>query len=599
MSIVRLVKTTIYGPIAAKDGVLEDLQSLGCMHVVDLAKKKTAAPGEGPTRSAREALAFLLTCRHRRRQSHQSAGFDPVAVELETLTVKAAIAELEDEKDSLNRRIADVQPWGEFQFRPLDDPARLRLWFYLVPHYQMDRVRRTDLAWKVVRRDNRHCHVVVLSDLEPEGMPVERIHIGDRSLSELERRLEEVELELEDLRARRAGLTRWCDLFAQSLDRLADLHELNQVRGRTLDQDPLFAIQGWTPQDQEADLRDFAERRRLALTFAEPASDEEPPTFLDNPPMLRGGQSLTSFYMTPGYWVWDPSSVVFFSFSIFFSMILSDAGYAAVLALGLAMFWRRLGRSDSGLRLRPLFATMVAASLLWGGLVGSYFGVAPEAGTPLAGLVALDLQDYGTMMRLSIGVGIVHLILAHLADAWRRRNSAAALAPCGWILIMLGAVALWAAHGAGPGGSASAAGAGYVVMGIGALGVLLFSAPQFSWGKRALRGLLALTRVTNAFGDVLSYLRLFALGLASASLALAFNNLATGVRDSVPGLGQLFALLVLLLGHALNFALGIVSGFVHGLRLNFIEFFNWSVTEEGKPFRAFERKEKRLWNPSP
>jgi len=164
---------------------------------------------------------------------------------------------------------------------------------------------------------------------------------------------------------------------------------------------------------------------------------------------------------------------------------------------------------------------------------------------------------------------------------------------------MLGAVALWAAHTTGESTETAAPAVGYVAMGTGAAGVLLFSAPQFSWGKRALRGLLALTRITNAFGDVLSYLRLFALGLASASLALAFNNLATGVQDSIPGLGQLFALLILLLGHALNFALGIVSGFVHGLRLNFIEFFNWSVTEEGKPFRAFERKEKRLWNPSP
>jgi V/A-type H+-transporting ATPase subunit I len=109
--------------------------------------------------------------------------------------------------------------------------------------------------------------------------------------------------------------------------------------------------------------------------------------------------------------------------------------------------------------------------------------------------------------------------------------------------------------------------------------------------KRLLAGLLSLTNVTKLFGDVLSYLRLFALGLASASLALTFNQLAAQVADALPGLGFFFSLLILLLGHALNLALSLMSGVVHGLRLNFIEFFNWGMSEEGYPFKAFIKKE--------
>ena len=108
---------------------------------------------------------------------------------------------------------------------------------------------------------------------------------------------------------------------------------------------------------------------------------------------------------------------------------------------------------------------------------------------------------------------------------------------------------------------------------------------------RLFDGLSSLTNITKMFGDVLSYLRLFALGLASASLAVTFNQLAGQVHDAVPGLGLLLSLLVLLLGHGINLGLGIVSGFVHGLRLNFIEFFNWGIEEEGPPFRAFAKKE--------
>jgi V/A-type H+-transporting ATPase subunit I len=108
---------------------------------------------------------------------------------------------------------------------------------------------------------------------------------------------------------------------------------------------------------------------------------------------------------------------------------------------------------------------------------------------------------------------------------------------------------------------------------------------------RLLDGLLGLTRVSAAFGDVLSYLRLFALGFAGSSLAAAFNQLAGMAGGAIPALGALPAVLVLLAGHALNFLLGVTGAVVHGLRLNYIEFFNWGLHGEGYPYRPFARKE--------
>ena len=120
--------------------------------------------------------------------------------------------------------------------------------------------------------------------------------------------------------------------------------------------------------------------------------------------------------------------------------------------------------------------------------------------------------------------------------------------------------------------------------------LLLFSVTEGPVWKRLLGGLQGLTRLSSAFGDTLSYLRLFALGLASASLALTFNDLAAQVGNAVPGVGFLLAILILLFGHAINLALGLSAGVIHGLRLNLIEFFNWSVTEEGYLFELFARK---------
>ena len=130
----------------------------------------------------------------------------------------------------------------------------------------------------------------------------------------------------------------------------------------------------------------------------------------------------------------------------------------------------------------------------------------------------------------------------------------------------------------------------------GALSVLFFSSlrPISTWNPvthalRLVDGLMQFTQVSKAFGDSLSYLRLFALGLASAQLAVTFNGLAsdafrTGVWEF------LLAILIVVIGHGINFLLAMMGGVVHGLRLNCIEFFNWSLSEEGYPFEPFRKK---------
>jgi len=587
MSIVPLSKVTVVGRLEDKAAALDDLQALGCLHLVSLHEEAEGAPGSTPPQP-REALRFIRDARPRRRQSHDDSRFDAQEVEQRALALQRQMRTLEDERDFLLHRIAVLEPWGEFAFPPPEEFPPLRLWFYEVPHYRMDAARATPLVWQVVGKDNRTSYVVVLSAEEPEGMPVPRTHTGSLSIACLRERLEAVEVELEDLQAARTALTRWYHLFRQNVNRLEDRADLAEAARHTRDDERLFALQGWAPTEALPALKAGAQRHRLALLAHAPVPGERPPTLLRNRPAVAGGQELVSFYMTPSYWVWDPSGIVFMSFAVFFAMILSDAGYALVLGLALALGWRRLGRFAAGRRLRLLFAALVGASAVWGVFIGSYFGVGPAEGSALGRLHLLDLADGAAMMRLSIAVGIAHLVLANLAEAWSRRRTWGMAAPGGWVLLIGGAAALWLGAVELPHAGLQAA--GIAAMGLGGALVLLFTGAGAPPGVRLLRGLLALTRVTNAFGDVLSYLRLFALGLASASLALAFNDLAAQVADA-PAFGKLAAALILLVGHSLNFALGIVSGFVHGLRLNFIEFFNWSIPEEGYPFRAFAKRE--------
>ncbi len=593
MSIVPLVKVTAYGLLGEKAEVLDELQEIGCLHLVPLEASAEAGEELAPSPQARQALKFLLASPQQRQQIHNPEKFDALEVQRRALEIQAGIQTLEDRRDFLRRRIADLEPWGEFHLPPRQDLAQQRLWFYIVPHYQMAKVAETDLIWQVVHRTNRFVYVVVLSEGPPTGMPVERTRTGYRPLSLLRRDLEEIESAIEEEQVERWRLTCWLNLFAGSVDRLEEQSERAFAARETFDDDPLFALQAWAPAESVERLRGYATEKGLALVVEAPGPDAAPPTLLRNPEPLQGGQSLVSFYMTPGYRLWDPSRIVYFSFALFFAMILSDAGYALLLGLPLLWKWRALSDTPARRGLRNLWGLLAGSSIAWGVMAGSYFGVAPSAGSALAAAKLFEVTDSATMMRFSIAIGLAHVALANAIDAWRRRRSWAALAPLGWLTALLGAGAWFL--GTGTGWEKAAATAGPWAMAAGGAAVLLFTGTEGSPLKRLLAGLMAIPRISNAFGDVLSYLRLFALGLASASLAMAFNGLAAQVADA-PAFGKLLQLLVLLFGHGLNFLLALVSGFVHGLRLNFIEFFNWSVPEEGIPFRAFAKKEAIKWS---
>ncbi len=588
MSIAPLKKVTFFGLLDEKEQVLADLQELGCVHLLPLRQSSDASEVSGPSPAIRKALKFLLSCPDRRHQILNPANFDALGVETRALHIQTRLQLLTNERDHIIHRIDQLVPWGDFYVPSPEDLGGFKVWLYIVPHYQVKTIYESDMVWKEINRDNRFRYVVIVAAKEPGNIPGHQVPIGDKSLSELKSRLEEVEVELEDLHAERVSLTRWLTLFIQSVNQLEDQAARDNAGQETFDSDPIFAVQGWAQQTMVPQLRSYSEKKRMALTIEDPGPEDQPPTLLENPKPVAGGQDLVSFYMTPSYSMWDPSSVVFFSFAVFFAMIMSDAGYSALLGIVLAGVWTRMGHSDTGRRLRTLFSVLVGASLLWGILTGGYFGISPPEGSMLASLQILDIRDADTMMPLSILIGAAHIIVANIGAAWVYRQTLRALAPIGWAVIIIGGCALWM----GTQGMASEmfANGGPWVMGSGLLLVLFFSSDTTNPLKRLLDGLVALTGLTKAFGDVLSYLRLFALGLASASLAIAFNDLAHQVAG-ISGFGMLLALVILILGHGINFVLAIMSGFVHGLRLNYIEFFNWGLPEEGTVFRAFAKKE--------
>ncbi|MCA9773810.1 MAG: hypothetical protein KC466_15440 [Myxococcales bacterium] len=600
MSVVSMRKATLLCADSSRNEALARLQELGCLHLIPF--RPPAEATEAPAGlDAYRAYRYLIACRERRRQVTDPRLFDRAAVERELLALQERERDLGDEHDFLAKRVEALEPWGDFQYPDEEGIGGQRLWFYIVPLYRLRLLQDRDLIWQIVRRDSRFAYVVVLAAEEPEGMPAPRTHTGSVALSTLRRRLEAIEVDLEDLQARRVSLTKWRHLFARALAEAESQAALVAAHGAAMTTEGLFALQGWIPADRVADLEAFAREHGHALLIEEPLPAEEPPTLLRNPEPVDAGATLVQFYATPGYRAWDPSVAVLVSFAIFFAMILGDAGYAAILGIALAFSWRSLATSATRRRVRNIFTAVVGCSFAYGVAAGNYFGITPPPGSFLGALRLFDGLDQDAMLRVSLWVGTVHIFAANLRTAWHLRGSARAFAALGWCAILVGAAGLWLAYDfGGPWMERRPVAIG--VLALGGAGIVLFSSRRTlswrrlrDWGYRLLDGTLALTGLSNAFGDVMSYMRLFALGLATTAMATTFNDLAMNVRQALPGIGILVAALVLAFGHGLNLLLGVMSGVVHGLRLNFLEFFRWGMDEEGYPFHPFEKKERPTW----
>jgi V/A-type H+-transporting ATPase subunit I len=447
-------------------------------------------------------------------------------------------------------------------------------------------------CWLVVHRDSRLSYVVVVADEEPVGIPAERTHAGARALSRLRERQEAVQIEIDEFEAQRARESRWCDLFGASLDRLEDAAARRAACGATHDDAPFFCITAWIAESSAQSVRQFAASRSLACLLRPPVAGEDPPTLLQNRGIAAFGEDLLRFYLVPGYGGWDPSRSIFWFFAAFVAVILADAGYAAVLAVGLAFLWRRLGRSAAGARGRSLAAAAVLASLAWGVLVGSYFGVAAEPGSLAARAALVPMGDPSAYVTLALSLGAAQIAFANLASAWHF-GGRDAIARLGWVALIGGGLSLWFSRPPAT-DLLSAPGAWACLAGWAAIAV--FSGGRRGVARRVADGALGIARTVGLFGDVLSYLRLFALAFAGASLASAFNELASRAASGAPGVGLLAGLAILVVGHAANLGLGVASALVHGLRLNLIEYLNWSIVGEGRPFQQFSCKEKQPWS---
>ena len=595
MSIIKQQKVTLFGLYKEKQRLLEGLQSLGCMHIIPLVPPPKEVEKIVSPRAEKvyKALKFLSRVESKRRQIHHKKNFDVDTLVDQTLNLQLKIRHATDKKALIEKRLIDIQPWGNINYPPEKTLAGYRFWYYIVPLAKRKLLNKVSVPWSIVHVDNKFAYTVLIAKNEPKSelMPVPRTHLGSLSKHELLNALEETELLLDELHSQRHGLTRFVYLLTVNIAEADDRAALANASQKVLEDPDLVAIQGWVPVDTLDQVHSFANELGIACLIEKPGKNETPPTLLKQPKSMSAAKDLAMFYQVPGYFGWDPSWLLFGSFSLFFAMILADAGYGLLLLAGILIYWKRLSSNPRAKAYRNLGLSLTICTVVYGMLVGSYFGITPHETSFLSQFHLLNVNNFDLMMKLSIIIGALHIGIANISMAYIYRHRRVALAKLGWLAVIYAGLVYWLAAGNQAGLMAS-----YSLFAIGGLAIVLFSSerPINKMSDHLLRildGLFSLKNLLNAFGDVLSYMRLFALGLASASLAITFNNLASNAYHSIAGGGLLIAILILLIGHALNLVLSLMSGVVHGLRLNYIEFYNWGQAEEGVAFQRFARKE--------
>lgn len=464
----------------------------------------------------------------------------------------------------------------------------------------------------------------------------------DAPLSELRKRQHQLRHEIHNTEHELKKYARYNQFLHHALiSKLNSYHLTSAEQAATPEMDSmLFVAAGWVPINKVAAVQQLA--AHLHVNAEEIAIEEQDaiPTYLENQGFGRMGEDLVHVYDTPSKEDKDPSLYVLFFFALFFSIIVGDAGYGLVLFL-VALYFRQKHKkiTKAGKRVLNLFFILCGFTIIWGALTTSFFGItfAPDSkvrqfsliswlaehkaayhfanndavahewitefpqlagkqdptdilmtaatppkhpgGTPVYEMLGKFTDNI--MMELALLIGCLHIIISFI------RNLNRNIAGIGWIAFIVGAYLYLPSYlgasslvnyafGIDP-TQAAQAGQWLMISGI----VFALGANVF---KHGLMGLLEAMNIIQIFADVMSYLRLYALGLAGSLVTATMIELASG-------LNVVLAALLLVTGHIVNIVLGIMGGVIHGLRLNFLEWYHHSFEGGGKRFNPLKKVE--------
>ena len=527
---------------------------------------------------------------------------------LEIKRLESDIREREEKIRTLRDRKMDFGHWEKVEF-PLSDLRKaesVRMDLGVMPKRWWDDFRKYIANETVgtyvepVSSDGKNQYLLLISNgedeklqevlrdsnfdavkLDSETSPAEQMKAFDREEEACRKEIEVLRGELKTL----------ADLHLDDLklyyESLANRDQLVQAKDKLLRTDYTSMIEGYIRTDSvDAFEQVVAESSPtgaydLALQAAD-KDDPQVPILLENSDLVRPFESIVSTYALPLYSELDPTPLMMPWFTIFFGMMLGDLAYGLILLIGTSLMLKFLNLSDKKKAVIRFFQILSIPTIIFGAIFGSFLGGV----IPLPALINPS-ESYMEMLMISIAIGFVNIILGLAIQAWlhlREGKAWYAMIDTGfWYMILFGLLAY--GLGAMLDVPKIVGTVGMIVAAVGMVGVILFSEKdQKGFGKYAW-GLYNLYGVTSYVGDFVSYTRIAALMLSGAYIGFAVNLIVKMLMGAGVG-GWIVAVVVFVFFHIFNLFLSALSGYVHSMRLIYVEFFGKFYSGGGVPFKG-------------
>ena len=603
--ITKMTKYSFVLLTGEKEGFLEQLQELGVVDISRSVKPVDQDSSEmfAKASRAKKAIEFIEGINYSKDADAEEIAKATVNVDGDPVdfieSCRTKIGELNISLANAEKQMKARLPWGDYDRKAIEGLKELG---YNVRYYSVDS-KRFDEKWgelqplQVIADDGSKVWFVTVSPKDGEyTFPVQEIPAPEGTYAEAAAEAERIRKEIISCKAGLMNAKDYipaikeaCNRDLVVLDRyLAD----NAASGAA--ENLITVFTGFAPSENDEELTASFDDMGVFYLKDEAVEEDNPPIKLKNNWFTRQFESFTGMYGMPVYSEFDPTSIVAPFYLLFFAMCLGDAGYGIVLLLfGLMLNkgWVKFAMFDG---LGNIISILGAGTIVVGTLLGTFFGISmydaawvPQWLKSIMIVGEVDVPGLGTFnvqMLLALAIGVFHICLAMTVKAigytkrfgWKQNIST-----WGWLLLIVGGIIV-AILGVGKILSPEFIRIAVIAIGaISALAIYIFNTP----GRNPLINIGSglwdtYNMATGILGDVLSYIRLFALGLAGGMLGQAFNNLGQMVLGDSFLTWIPFAL-ILLFGHVLNILMSSLGAFVHPLRLTFVEYFK-NAGYEGK-----------------
>jgi V/A-type H+/Na+-transporting ATPase subunit I len=585
---------------------LVDLQHIGIVDVVDR--------GVEPDAKTAEEIALLQQIV--KTWKFLSAKSDGKEVNPSTLSyteILANIQQTQSESESLKHKINALEksyrtllPWGDFSKETIEKLEKhgYQIRFFEVPERKFIDTWRQEYNLEIIHQSDGQYYFVIVQ------LPGEKVEIDAEEVKAPERAASEVLKEKEELVARAHEINRYyienAAAFIPVLEKVRMEKENSISFDRVIDNtskeaaDRLMIIEGWIPKPKVKEIEAFLNDKQVFHIMDEPEKSEKVPIMLLNGKFSRLFEPIGKLYSLPKYSELDLTPFFAPFFMMFFGFCLGDAGYGLLFIIGATLFKKKVKKE-----FRPMLTLLQwlgSATVLFGIVSGTFFGInlieLIDKGqlTFMADMRAymLDSEKMFYFALVLGGIQIVYGMVIKAMNLYKQYGLHHAMTTIGWIMLILGNIVLYFVKNEGNQGLINIL--YYVLFGITGVFILFMNNPgknifiNFGGGLWEVYSI-----VTGVLGDLLSYIRLFALGVSSAILGYVFNDLALQMSGSTPVVSQLIFLIILLVGHGLNIFMATLGAFVHPMRLTFVEFYkNAGFNGGGKAYNPFVKRTQEL-----